>query len=173
MKKYVFFIIAAIAVVMSFDFVPVQAAMYRIPERGYNIRSPRYYHNAPRRYGYRAVPYVNRPVRYVRGNGHSYRVQGGGYYLSEYNCTVWGTDLASPWFMNIGGRLSVEYANGNVFVTEPNGQRVIIGCGGEKRYVVDGYYVDVSNHDNWPQVYITNPYGYKKQFLLIPYQIVR
>lgn len=58
----------------------------------------------------------------------------------------------------------------NIVVTEPNGRVAVIGDDGERSYCVGDFRVKITNADHWSSVYVTNPYGYRKQFLLIPYQ---
>ena len=96
-----------------------------------------------------------------------YSVYCGSVYLPQYNCTVWGGE--HPYQLQIGSLIiSLDQGN-NIVVREGNGYTVVIPERGEKKYRVNGYLVEVLNA-GWESVYITNPYGYRKQFILLPYQ---
>lgn len=96
-----------------------------------------------------------------------YSIYGGSVYLPQYNCTVWGGE--HPYQLQIGSLIiSLDQGN-NIVVREGNGQIVVIPERGERKYRVNGYLVEVLNA-GWESVYITNPYGYRRQFILLPYQ---
>lgn len=116
-------------------------------------------------------PAASRSALYVSGRHTGYKAMGGGFYMPKYNTTVWG-DKDSPWMMNVGGQLSLQVDNrSNIVVTEPNGRTVVIGDNGERNYRVGDFRVNITNADHWSSVYVTNPYGEYKQFLLVPYQV--
>lgn len=105
----------------------------------------------------------------VTANYTGYPVYGGGFYIPQYNCTVWGKNKEHPYMLQIGSLTMTLDRRNNIIIDEGNGRRVVVTEHGEKKYRVGNYLVLVSNA-GWENVYITNPYGYRKQFILLPYQ---
>ena len=98
-----------------------------------------------------------------------YPVCGGGFYIPQYNCTVWGKNKERPYMLQIGSLIMTLDRRNNIIIEEGNGHRVVVTERAEKKYRVGDYLVEVLNA-GWECVYITNPYGYRKQFILLPYQ---
>ncbi len=98
-----------------------------------------------------------------------YPVCGGGFYIPRYNCTVWGKNKEHPYMLQIGSLIMTLDRRNNIMIEEGNGHRVVVTERAEKKYRVGDYLVEVLNA-GWECVYITNPYGYRKQFILLPYQ---
>ena len=98
-----------------------------------------------------------------------YPVCGGGFYIPQYNCTVWGKNKEPPYMLQIGSLIMTLDRRNNIIIEEGNGHRVVVTERAEKKYRVGDYLVEVLNA-GWECVYITNPYGYRKQFILLPYQ---